>query len=101
MQVEDNRNRPLGLTQSDRDCIIEMKITVIKSKQIQDFDNCPLTQGDRLRCRSIQVRMDVLLSEYTSFIGNYHESLRDATAAYQLQPTYLKAIIRGIVFLIF
>nr|XP_058943765.1 tetratricopeptide repeat protein 4-like [Pocillopora verrucosa] len=27
--------------------------------------------------------------------GNYQESLRDATAAYRLQPTYLKAIIRG------
>ena len=72
-----------------------------KSKHIQDYDNRPLTQGNRLRCRLIQVRLDVLLSDFISLIGNYHESLRDATAAYQLQPTYLKAIIRGIVFPIF
>lgn len=32
--------------------------------------------------------------------GNYYEALRDAKLAIQLQPSYLKAIIRGRVFLI-
>ena len=30
-----------------------------------------------------------------SLKGNYQDSLRDATTAHQLQPTYLKAIVRG------
>lgn len=33
--------------------------------------------------------------------GNYHESLNDARAATALQPTYIKAIMRGKVFLEF
>ncbi len=27
--------------------------------------------------------------------GNYHDSLKDAKSATELQPTFLKAIVRG------
>ena len=30
-----------------------------------------------------------------SFVGNYDESLSDAKAAHQLQPTFIRAIERG------
>ena len=36
-----------------------------------------------------------------SLKGNYQDSLRDATTAHQLQPTYLKAIVRGNFFFFF
>ena len=50
-QVEDNENIPLGLNKwwlrplSRGDCLTEVKITVIKGKQIWDFDNGPLNTG--------------------------------------------------------
>ena len=33
-------------------------------------------------------------------LGNYHESLNDAKAAVDLQPTFIKAIARGNVILL-
>jgi hypothetical protein len=38
-------------------------------------------------------KFDILLS--LILIGNYHGALSDAEAATELQPTFLKAFIRG------
>ena len=36
-----------------------------------------------------------ILKSVPSLTGNYHDSLSDAKAAIELQPTFLKAIVRG------
>ena len=54
MQEEDKTKRPSQSLKGDR--LIEVKITVIKGKQIWDFDNRPLNTGCLLiRSRIMQV----------------------------------------------
>ncbi|CAH3145227.1 unnamed protein product, partial [Pocillopora meandrina] len=55
------------------------------------------TEGIKVKCGNKELKAKLYNNRATVHfkLGNYQESLRDATAAYRLQPTYLKAIIRG------
>nr|XP_058943770.1 tetratricopeptide repeat protein 4-like [Pocillopora verrucosa] len=55
------------------------------------------TEGIKVKCGNKELKAKLYNDRATVHfkLGNYQDSLRDATTAHQLQPTYLKAIVRG------
>ncbi|KAL9960692.1 hypothetical protein ACROYT_G034178 [Oculina patagonica] len=55
------------------------------------------TKGIKVNCKDDELNAKLYNNRATAcfYLGNYHESLDDANAAIELQPTYIKAIERG------
>lgn len=64
-----------------------------------DFPNAVLfyTEGIKVNCNDTELKAKLYNNKAIAHfkLGNYHDSLSDAKAATELQPTFLKAIVRG------
>lgn len=64
-----------------------------------DFLNAVLfyTEGIKVNCNDIELKAKLYNNRAIVHfkLGNYHDSLSDARAATELQPAFLKAIVRG------
>ncbi|CAH3145165.1 unnamed protein product, partial [Pocillopora meandrina] len=65
----------------------------------EDFFNAIYfyTEGIKVKCGNKELKAKLYNDRATVHfkLGNYQDSLRDATTAHQLQPKYLEPIVRG------
>jgi len=56
------------------------------------------TEGIKVKCKDDELKAKLYCNRAIAYfyMGNYYDSLRDAKLAIQLQPSYLKAIVRGV-----
>ena len=104
IQVGDNTNRPLGLTQrsprplNGGDCSIEAKITAIIYIQIRNFDNRPLNTRWPLNAVSLNTSSTVfcfdlvLIKTFCSNDNTYHR-LRLERGKVAMQPDNVLCLI--------